>query len=143
VLDAIDERPPADRTSELPLTIDADRHAHRAATALALVQAVDAVLCYKPVGFVATCLEDVAFPRKWWPVLTPVKAAATLGLLAGRRSPQVGRLTALALATYFVIAVGAHARARDLGRNALNATVLGCCSAGTAMLFGRQVRAAQ
>jgi hypothetical protein len=122
-----------------PLPVGAGRHrvARRAATLLALVQAVDAVLCYRPVGFVAACLDDVAFPRTWWPVLTPVKTAAALGLLGGRRSAEVGALTASALAAYFAIAVGAHMRARDLGRNALSATVLECCSAATALLFWR------
>lgn len=38
--------------------------------------------------------------------------------------PYVGALTSAALVVYFVLAVSAHIRARDIGRNlALNATL--------------------
>lgn len=33
---------------------------------LALVTAVDAVLCIKPVPFIARCFRDVDFPERWW-----------------------------------------------------------------------------
>lgn len=90
---------------------------------LALVQLVDAVMCLKPVGFIARCFTDVGLPRALWPVMPWVKVAATVGLLAGLWVPYVGALTAAALVVYFVLAVAAHIRARDIGRTlALNAS---------------------
>ncbi|MEJ7706254.1 MAG: DoxX family protein [Nocardioidaceae bacterium] len=91
---------------------------------LAGVQLVDAALCMRPVGFVAECLEDVKFPREYWPVLAPIKVVAAAGLLAGRRMPIVGFATCAGLVLYFGTAVGLHLRAHDLGRNFCNATGL-------------------
>ena len=63
-------------------------------------------------------------PDPWWPVMPWVKVAATAGLVAGLWVPYVGALTSAALVVYFVLAVSAHIRARDIGRNlALNATL--------------------
>lgn len=91
---------------------------------LAGVQLVDAALCMRPAGFVAACLEDVRFPSEYWPVLAPIKVAAAVGLLAGRRMPIVGAATCAGLVLYFGTAVGLHLQAQDVGRNLGNATGL-------------------
>lgn len=98
---------------------------------LAVIQAGDAVLCLRPVRFVAQCLEDVGFPRRYWRVLTPLKLAAAAGLVLGIWVPPLAVLTAAALVAYFLVAIGMHIRARDLGRNLfLNATgMLAVCAA--------------
>ncbi|MFI5623731.1 DoxX family protein [Nocardioides sp. NPDC051685] len=91
---------------------------------LALIQIGDAVMCFKPLGFIARCFTDVGLPRALWPVMPWVKVAATVGLVAGLWVPYVGALASAALVVYFVLAVSAHIRARDFGRNlALNATL--------------------
>ncbi len=84
---------------------------------LAAIQVVDAVLCWKPVGFIAQCFRDVHFPERFWPVATPLKLAAAAGLVAGIWFEPLAVLTASCLVAYFVIAVAMHVRARDLGRN--------------------------
>ncbi|SDS26658.1 DoxX-like family protein [Microlunatus soli] len=84
---------------------------------LAVISAVDAVLCWRPVPFIATCLTNMGFPRPYWRLLTPIKAAAALGLLIGIWVPALALLTAAALVGYFAIAIGIHVRARDFGRN--------------------------
>ena len=90
---------------------------------LALVQVVDAALCWKPVAFIRDCLTDVGFPRRFWPVLTPLKLAAAGGLVIGIWIHWLGMLTAIGLVGYFLLAIGAHIRAHDIGRNLLvNAT---------------------
>lgn len=84
---------------------------------LAAIQLVDAGLSYRPVAFVAKCLEDVRFPREWWWVLSPIKVAASAGLVAGIWIPFLGMVTTIALVLYFIVAIGMHFRARDFGRN--------------------------
>jgi hypothetical protein len=64
---------------------------------LAAIQVADGVMCLRPVAFVAQCLTNVRFPRRYWVVLSPVKFAAALGLLAGIWVPFLGLLTAVAL----------------------------------------------
>lgn len=91
--------------------------------ALAVIQLGDGILCWKPVRFIADCLRDVGFPRRLWPVLTPVKFAAAAGLVVGIWFQPLAVLTAAALVCYFLAAIGMHVRARDFGRNLfLNAT---------------------
>ncbi|MFE4001212.1 DoxX family protein [Nocardioides sp. YIM B13467] len=91
---------------------------------LAVIQIGDAAMCFKPVGFIAQCFTDVGLPRALWPVMPWVKIAATAGLISGLWVPYVGALTSAALIVYFVCAVSAHIRARDIGRNlVLNATL--------------------
>jgi len=97
---------------------------------LAALQAVDAAMSYRPLPFIADCLRDVRFPERFWPVLTPIKAASALGLIGGIWWAWLGVLTGVCLVVYFVIAVSMHVRARDLGRNAFNAAVVGVLSAG-------------
>lgn len=84
---------------------------------LAAIQVADGVLCLRPVAFVARCLTNVRFPRRYWVVLSPVKFAAALGLVAGIWVPYLGLLTSVALVAYFVVAVSMHIAARDLGRD--------------------------
>ena len=100
--------------------------------ALAAVQVVDAAVCWKPVGFVRDCLTNVRFPPRFWFVLTPLKLAAATGLVVGIWVSWLAVLTSLALVAYFLVAIAAHLRANDFGRDLLvNAVgMLGLC-AGT------------
>jgi len=82
---------------------------------LAAICAVDAVMCLRPVRFIAECFEAVRFPRRWWWVMPPIKAAAAAGLVAGVWLPWLGLLTTCCLVLYFVLAIGAHLRARAHG----------------------------
>jgi hypothetical protein len=84
---------------------------------LALIQVADGLMCLKPVDFVASCLTNVRFPRRFWVVLSPLKFAAALGLVGGIWIPGLGLVTSVALVLYFVVAVSMHIRARDLGRD--------------------------
>lgn len=90
---------------------------------LAVISFGDALLCLRPVAFIARCLEDVHWPRRYWWVLSPVKFAAAAGLIAGIWVPYLGPITSAALVLYFIVAIAMHIRARDFGRNLLvNAT---------------------
>jgi len=102
---------------------------------LAVIQLVDAGLCLKPVPFVRQCLDDVHCPPRVRRLLTPVKLAAALGLLAGLVVPVLGLLTCLALVAYFLIAVVLHLRFRDLGLNFVNATGLAVVCGAVAACF--------
>ena len=84
---------------------------------LAAIQMVDAAACIKPITPVAQCFDDVNFPRRYWWVFTPIKLAAAVGLLAGVWVPEIGLAACLGLVLYFLLAIGAHLRARDFGRN--------------------------
>lgn len=99
------------------------------ATPLAAFQFADAAFSIKPLWFVARCLEDIGFPRRYWRVFTPIKAAAGAGLLAGLWIRPLGVVTAACLVVYFVLAVGAHVRAHDIGRNLGSATFMLAASA--------------
>lgn len=83
---------------------------------LGLTQLIDGIWCLKPVRFVSECLEGVRFPRRFWWVLSPIKFAAGMGLLAGIWIPYLAALTCAALIVFFVVAISAHIRARDFGR---------------------------
>jgi hypothetical protein len=90
---------------------------------LAVVSFGDGLLCLRPVPFIAQCFTDVGFPRRWWWVMSPIKFAAAAGLIAGIWVPYLGAVTTIALVLYFVLAIAAHVRARDFGRNLfVNAT---------------------
>lgn len=90
---------------------------------LAVISFGDALLCLRPVAFIARCLEDVHWPRRYWWVLSPVKFAAAAGLVAGIWVPYLGLITSAALVLYFIVAIAMHIRARDFGRNLfVNAT---------------------
>lgn len=91
--------------------------------ALALVQLVDAGLCWRPVGFIRDCLLDVGLPRRLWRTLPPLKVSAAAGLTIGIWVAPLALVTSVALVGYFVVAIGMHIRAADLGRNLfVNAT---------------------
>lgn len=101
--------------------------------ALALVQLVDGIMCIKPVPYIVGCLEGVKLPRRYWWLLSPVKFAATAGLLAGLWIPYLGAVTCAALVVYFVCAIAAHIIARDFGSKLfVNATgmLLICVATG-------------
>ncbi|PWU51829.1 hypothetical protein DLJ47_20375 [Micromonospora sp. S4605] len=90
---------------------------------LAVISFGDALLCLRPAAFIAKCLEDVHWPRRYWWVLSPVKFAAAAGLVAGIWVPYIGLITSAALVLYFIVAIAMHIRARDFGRNLfVNAT---------------------
>ena len=96
----------------------------RAYTAMAVMQAGDAALCVGPAPFVTECLNDVGFPaRNRW-IFPVVKAASAIGLASVWRAPGLARFTAFMLTVYFVLAVGAHIRVRDFGRNFASASTL-------------------
>jgi hypothetical protein len=89
--------------------------------ALAVFQAGDAVACAIPVPYIAKALDNLGVPPgiRW--ILPVVKAAAAIGLLSVFRFPALARLTTAMLTLYFVLAVGAHIRARDRLVNAIPA----------------------
>jgi hypothetical protein len=90
---------------------------------LAVISFLDGLACIKPIAPIARCFTDVEFPRRLWWVFPVIKFAAAAGLVAGIWIPVLGLVTSIALVVYFLLAVGAHLRVRDLGRNLfVNAT---------------------
>ncbi|HWS90965.1 MAG TPA: DoxX family protein [Mycobacterium sp.] len=89
--------------------------------ALAAFQAGDAVACAMPLPPIAKTLDNLGVPDSVRPVLPVVKAASAIGLLSVSWFPALARLTTAMLTLYFVLAVGAHIRARDKVVNALPA----------------------
>jgi hypothetical protein len=89
--------------------------------ALAAFQAVDAVAAAIPVPPVAKTLDTLGIPQDIRWLLLASKAASVIGLLSVSRIPALARLTTAMLTVYFVLAVGAHIRARDRVVNALPA----------------------
>jgi hypothetical protein len=89
--------------------------------ALAAFQAGDAVACAIPVAPIAKTLDNLAIPQNIRWLLPASKAASVIGLLAAGRFPALARLTTAMLTLYFVLAVGAHVRARDRIVNAIPA----------------------
>ena len=88
---------------------------------LAAFQAADAVACAIPVPPVAKTLDALGIPQDIRWLLPASKAASVIGLLSASRIPALARLTTAMLTLYFVLAVGAHIRARDRIVNALPA----------------------
>ena len=87
--------------------------------ALGAYMAAGAVGDYKMIAPVARrTLEAVHFPRRFWWIFTPIKAAAAIGLFSARWSPGLARLTTAMLTIYFVLAVGFHVKARDVSPSA-------------------------
>lgn len=82
-------------------------------TALAALQAADAVACGIPVPYIAKALDTVGCPQQVRPILPIVKAASAIGLLSVHRFPVLARVTTAALTLYFILAVGSHIRVRD------------------------------
>ena len=93
----------------------------KAYTALGAFHAVDAVGCAVQVAPIKKVLDDLEIPDSVRRVLPVVKAAAAVGLLSVAWFPALARLTTAMLTLYFVLAVGAHARAHDKIVNALPA----------------------
>ena len=89
--------------------------------ALAAFQAGDAVACAIPLPPLAKILDDLGIPPEIRWILPVAKAAAAVGLLSVFRFPGLARLTTAMLTLYFVLAVGAHVRARDKIVNAVPA----------------------
>lgn len=104
---------------------------------LAVIQLVDGLVCLKPIPPIARCFGDVGFPRRLWWLFPVVKFAAVIGLVLGIWLPGLGLVTSIALVVYFLLAIGAHVRARDFGRNLfLNATgMLAICVAVLVFCF--------
>ena len=88
---------------------------------LAAFQAADAVACAIPVPPIAKTLDALGIPQEFRWLLPASKAASVIGLLSVSRIPALARLTTAMLTVYFVLAVGAHIRARDRIVNALPA----------------------
>ncbi|GAB7029601.1 DoxX family protein [Streptomyces sp. NPDC021749] len=105
---------------------------------LAAVQLGDAALCLRPVDFVRDCLNDVHFPRRYWPLLPVVKTASAAALIVGLWFPPLAVLTTASLVVYFLVAISLHVHAKDYGRNLfLNALgMLVFCTA--ALIFALQ-----
>lgn len=95
----------------------------KAYTALALLQAGDAVACAVPIAPIEKALAGVNFPLEYRWILVGSKAASAVGLLAGLRNPALARLTTAMLALYFTLAVTAHIRAHDKPQNAAPAVL--------------------
>ena len=74
-----------------------------------------------PLPPIAKILDDLGVPDRVRPVLPVVKAASAMGLLSVSWFPALARLTTAMLTLYFVLAIGAHIRARDKVVNALPA----------------------
>jgi hypothetical protein len=89
--------------------------------ALAAFQAGDAVACAIPVAPITKALDKLEIPPDIRWILPVVKGAAAIGLLSVFRFPALARLTTAMLTLYFVLAVGAHIRARDRLVNAIPA----------------------
>ncbi len=85
----------------------------RTYTALAAVQAADAVACAIPLAVITKAFDDVGLPQKYRPIVPVVKAASAIGLLSAGRFPALARLTTFMLTIYFILAVGSHLRAKD------------------------------
>jgi hypothetical protein len=85
----------------------------RATQRLALVLAGDAVFDATATRWVEEDLTRLGVPPAAIRVIIPAKSAAAVGLLLGLRRRPLGLLTSACLVGYFVLAVGAHARAKD------------------------------
>src|SRR5271156_4724207 len=88
---------------------------------LAAFHVVDAVAAAIQVAPVKKTLDDLGVPESIRPVLPVVKAAAAVGLVSVARFPALARLTTAMLTLYFILALGAHIRARDKVTNAIPA----------------------
>ncbi len=80
---------------------------------LAALQAADAAACIGPIPPIKKAYDDVGLAEELRPLIPVVKAASAIGLLSVFRFPALARLTTFMLTVYFVLAVGAHIRAKD------------------------------
>ncbi len=83
-------------------------------TALAGLQAFDAVICAAQIPPIKKAFDDVQLKAELRPVIPVVKAASAIGLLSVHRFPALARFTTFMLTIYFVLAVAAHLRVRDI-----------------------------
>jgi len=84
--------------------------------------------------------DRIGVPRDLRPWLMPIKSAAVVGLLLGKRWPKFGALTAAATTVYFVIATGYHVRAKDNALWTAPAVIYGGAAARATMTFGQASR---
>src|SRR5271167_1401519 len=89
--------------------------------ALGIFHAGDAVGCALQAPPIVKILDNLGIPENIRPVFPVVKAAAAVGLLSVTRFPALARLTTAMLTLYFILAVGAHLRARDKVTHAIPA----------------------
>jgi hypothetical protein len=94
----------------------------RHVVAFSVLQLGDAVACAIPLDYIRRDLDNIGCPEPVRRALPPIKGA--IGLLVGLRRPRVGRMTAAALAAYFLAAIGFHVRAKDPAVKALPAATL-------------------
>ncbi|MGO9511787.1 MAG: DoxX family protein [Mycobacterium sp.] len=80
---------------------------------LAAFHAVDAVGCAVQFAPIKKVLDDLDIPEDIRPVFPVVKGAAAIGLASVTRFTALARLTTAMLTLYFILAVGAHVRAKD------------------------------
>ena len=85
----------------------------KAQASLAAVLAGDAVFDVVAKDWVREDLARLRVPQDAIRVIVAAKTASALGLTFGLRRRRIGVLTSAGLVLYFVLAVGAHARARD------------------------------
>ena len=107
--------------------------AQKVVLGLAAFQAVDAVACAIPLGYIKRDLDHIGCPPKLQRALPVIKAASAVGLAAGLKSPKLGKLTAGCLVGYFTCAIGFHVRAKDNPLRSLPAAAVGA----TAVAAGR------
>lgn len=80
---------------------------------LAATQLGDAVACAIPIAYLRREFDRLQLSARTVRAMTPVKAAAGVGLLVGLWLPVLGVATAVARVAYFVAAIGVHTRAKD------------------------------
>ena len=95
----------------------------RAYDALGIYMGASAVGDAIPLPLVTQVLDTIDFPPQYRWIFAPIKAAAAVGLFSARWFPGVARLTTAMLTVYFVLAVGFHVKARDMGAAAAGAAV--------------------
>lgn len=73
-----------------------------------------AVMDFLRLDFVLQNMERVRVPRSWLYPLGFLKLAGAVGLLVGIAVPALGVAAAVGLTLFFIGAIAAHVRARDL-----------------------------
>jgi hypothetical protein len=91
-----------------------------------------------PKEWLAAHDDRIGIQRELRPWLIPIKSAAVIGLLLGKRWPKFGALTAGATTIYFVVATGYHVRARDSALGTAPAVAYGGTAARAVVAFGRR-----
>jgi hypothetical protein len=76
-------------------------------------QVLDALVNAIPNRWIKADLERLKIPVGFRLLFAVIKGTSAGGLLVGLKAPAFGRLTSRALVAYFVVAIGAHARAKD------------------------------